>query len=101
MKDVVAYKCLFVWEVQLCILQAPSAHIPCSAPCTFTAAARRSSILLTFHKHPPPKPALVLLGNEPEVICLHKTNKICIQGIVYSDLFNLHFYYNCSVICYV
>ncbi len=38
MKDVVVYKCLFVWEAQLCVLQALSADIPCSLSCASAAA---------------------------------------------------------------
>lgn len=42
MKDVVVYKCLFVWEAQLCFLQAPSAALSH----TLTAAAEHSLLLL-------------------------------------------------------
>lgn len=38
MKDVLLYKCLFVWEAQLFALQASFARIPCAPPCTLSAA---------------------------------------------------------------
>lgn len=43
MKDVLLYKCLFVWEAQLFTLQAFFTRIPCAPPCTLSAAAQLSS----------------------------------------------------------
>lgn len=57
MKDVVVYKCLFVWEVQLCFLQASLAVNPCCLSCSLRVAA----VLLNIAQISSTRPELALL----------------------------------------